>query len=209
MLTWRRYRLRNALLILILSALASTRLVGQWHIGLEVGAVRFWGGSRDDVDGSTSFLPYRPTTLGIGLERQSGRYAFGLQARYAEAGVALVGPEVTVASEGIFTIVGIWPELVARLATVGSNNQLRIHAGPIFEIWDLVDLDSRIRVGAQGSISLDVPLGRRFRGAVAAGGAVTSSPYEEGELDIGGGAPTYELQALWRRSFALSLHYVM
>ena len=199
--------LRAVLFILVISTFATSPLPGQWRVGLEVGAARFWGGSRDNVDGSTSFIPYRPTTFGIALERQSGQYALGLQVRYAEAGVALVGPEVTIASEGVFTLVSISPEVVARIATLGSNTQLRVHAGPLVEIWDIIDLDSRTRVGAQGSVSLDVPLGGRFRGAVVAGLGVAPSPYNEGELDLGGGAPTYELRALWQRSFGVSLHY--
>jgi hypothetical protein len=207
MIAYQARRVADVLLTLIISVVPSSPLSGQWRIGLEVGASRFWGGSRDNVDGGTSFTPYRPTTFGIGLERQAGQYGFGLQARYFEAGVALVGPELTIASEGIFKVVSLAPQVVARLATLGPDNQLRIHAGPLFEVWDIVDLDSRTRLGAQGSVSLDLPLGGRFHGAVTAGAAVIPSPYNEGELDIGGGAPTYELQALWRRSVELSLHY--
>lgn len=207
MLAYLARRFAKLLLAVILSAFPSSPLSGQWHIGLWMGAARFWGGSQDNVDGTTSFLPYRPTTFGIGLERQAGNCGFGLQGRYFQAGVALVGPEVTVSSEGIFKVVSLWPEVVARIATIGLDNQLRIRAGPLLEVWDIVDLDSRTRLGAQGSVSVDVPLGGRFRGAVTAGAAVIPSPYNEGELDIGGGAPTYELRALWRRSFEVTLHY--
>jgi hypothetical protein len=202
-----RSEIRALLLVLIISALVNVPLASQWRVSLEVGAARFWGGSRDNTDGSTSFIPYRPTTFGIGLERQRGRYGFGLQAHYSEAGLALKGPEVTIASDGAFSVVSISPEVVARIATLGSGNQLRIHLGPLFEIWDLIDLDSRTRLGAQGSVSLDVPLGGRFRAAVVGGGAVIPSPYEEGELGVGDGAPIYDLRVLWRRSFALGLHY--
>ena len=201
-------RLRRSLWVLaILLLRGSSPLSAQWFLGLEVGESRFWGGSTDTGGQNTSFVPYRPMTFGLGLERQSGKYAFGVKAHYAESSLALVGAELLLATEGAFTTLSISPEVAARLATPGSGNQLRIHAGPLFEIWDVVDLDSRTRVGAQASISLDVPLGGRFRGAVAAGAAVIPSPYNEGELDAGDCAPTYDLQALWRRSFGVSLHY--
>ncbi|HWN18378.1 MAG TPA: hypothetical protein VNO19_05625 [Gemmatimonadales bacterium] len=182
-------------------------LFGQWRVGTEVGAARFWGGSLDTGGDQTSLRPYRPTTFGLGLERQTGRYAVGLQVHYAEASLALEGPEGVVAAEGAFTIVSISPELAVRIATLGPGNQLRLHAGPLFERWDIIDQDARTRVGAQGSVSLDVPLGGRFDGVALVGVGVTPSPYEEGELDLGGGAPTYELRTLWRRSFALGLRF--
>ncbi len=138
---------------------------------------------------------------------KAARYAAGVQLHYAEASLALEGPDGVVAAEGAFTIVSISPELAVRIATLGPGNELRLHAGPLVEIWDIIDQDSRTRVGAHGSVSLDVPLGGRFGGAVRAGVAATPSPFEEGELDLGNGAPTYDLRTLWRRSFALGLRY--
>jgi hypothetical protein len=121
--------------------------------------------------------------------------------------LALEGPEVTISAKGAFTIVSISPEVAVRVAMLGSGNQLRVHAGPLFERWDLKDLDGRTRVGAQGAVSFDVPVGTRLAGQVVAGGAVTPSPYREGELNLGGGGRTYDLRTLWRRRVALGLRY--
>ena len=197
---------RLSIAVAILSMFASP-LPGQWRLGVELGAARFWGGSRDTGGENTSFVPYRPTIIGVGLERQLGKYGLGLQLRYTEASLALVGPEVAVATEGAFTTFSVAPEAIVRIATLGAGNEFRVHAGPLFEIWDLIDMDSRTRMGAQGSLSLDIPLGERFRGAVLAGGAVVSSPYNEGDLDLGPDAPTYQRRALWRRNFAVGLSY--
>lgn len=198
---------RVPILLAAATILWCSPLFGQWRVGAEVGASRFWGASLDTDGNQTSFRPYRPTTFGFGLERQTGRYAAGLQVRYAEASLALEGPEGVISVGGAFTIVSISPELAVRIATLGSGNQVRLHAGPLFEIWDIIDQDARTRVGAQGAISLDVPLGGRFGGVVLASAAVTPSPYKEGELDLGAGAPTYALRTLWRRSFAVGLRY--
>lgn len=199
--------LRTMPIVLAIVTVWCAPLFGQWRVGAEVGATRFWGASLDTGGDHTSFRPYRPTTFGIGLERQTGRYAAGLHVHYAEASLALEGPAGVISVEGAFTIVSISPELVVRIATLGSGSQLRLHAGPLIEIWDIIDQDARTRVGAQSSVSLDVPLGGRFGGVVLAGAAVTPSPYKEGELDLGNGAPTYALRTLWRRSFALGLQY--
>jgi hypothetical protein len=198
---------RLAFVLAATSVCGSPPLWGQWRLGVEVGAARFWGGSRETGSENLSFVPYRPTTFGIGLERQSGKLGLGLQLQYAEAGLALVGPEAAVVAEGAFTILSISPEAVARLTSIGSNNQLLVHAGPLLEIWDIIDEDARTRLGAQAAVSLDVPLGSRFSAVSRAGLAVTSSPYNDGELDLGGGAPTYERRSLWRRSFSLGLRY--
>ena len=191
----------------VISSAWCTPLSGQWRVGAEVGASRFWGGSLDTGGNHTSIRPYRPTTFGLGVERQSGRYAIGLQIQYADASLALEGPDLIVSAPDAFSIVTVSPEVAVRLATVGAGNQLRLHAGPLIEHWAPVDLKGRTRVGAQGAVSFDVPLGQHFGGTVLAGGAVTPSPYKEGELDVGPGAPTYDLRTLWRRRFAVGLNY--
>lgn len=198
---------KTPVLLSIISLAWCSPLVGQWRIAAEVGVSRFWGASQDTGGDHTSVRPYRPTTFGLGLQRQYGGYAIGVQVQYAEASLALQGPEEVVAVNGAFTIVSISPEVAVRIATVGPGNQLRLHAGPLFEVWDIIDQDSRTRLGVQGAISLDVPLGERFVGTVLGGGAITPSPYKEGELDLGGGAPSYDLRTLWRRRFALGIGY--
>jgi hypothetical protein len=194
-------------LLAILLTAASPPLTAQWRIGVEVGAARFWGGSIDTGGEDTSFRPYRPTTFGVGLERQLGRYAFGFQVHYFEAGLALEGPELVISAGGAFKTVSISPEAIVHIATLGSDNQVRVHAGPVLEIWDIIDNDTRTRLGARAAVSLDVPLGVRFNGMVLGGASITASPYHEGELNLGAGAPTYERRALWRRSFGLGLRY--
>ncbi|MEO7237503.1 MAG: hypothetical protein ABIZ96_02690, partial [Gemmatimonadales bacterium] len=68
--------------------------------------------------------------------------------------------------------------------------------------WSVIDEDSQTRVGAQGAVSLNLPLGGRFAGSLTAGAAVMPSPFGEGQLD-----PPFERRALWRRRFAVGLDY--
>jgi hypothetical protein len=174
----------------------------QWRGSVEVGAERFWGGSFETTGEHRAFRPYRPTTLGIGLERQGERLSIGLQVHYSEAALALEGSDAVVAVDGVFDIIGFAPELVYRLVRVAAVNQLRLHAGPLIEIWTVVDEETRVRAGAQATLSFDVPLGSRFGASILAGAALIASPFNQDELEA-----SYELRPLWRRRFAVAVEY--
>ena len=177
-------------------------LLGQWVVAAEVGADRFWGGSVERTEDERSFLPYRPTTFGLGLERGAGRFAFGIRLRYASASLALEGADGVVAVKGIFATYSVSPELVYQIAAVGPANRLLLHGGPLFEVWRVIDEDAQTRVGMQGGVSLSVPLGGRFAGSVTAGAAFIPSPFSAEQLDS-----DFERRALWRRRIAAGLAY--
>jgi hypothetical protein len=194
--------LRRLLLTLVSGCLACSPAYSQWRGSIELGAERFWGGSYETTGDHRSFRPYRPTTLGIGLERQGGRLSVGLQVHYSEAALALEGSDAVVAVDGVFDIIGLAPELAYRLVRVGTVNQLRLHAGPLIEIWSVIDEETRVRAGAQATLSFDVPLARRFGASIIGGAALVASPFNRDELEA-----SYELRTLWRRRFAVALGY--
>jgi hypothetical protein len=177
-------------------------VLAQWTLGTEVGSDRFWGGSVETTAERRSFRPYRPTTFGMRLERRHGRLGVGMRLRYTSAGLALEGPDALSAVKGVFTIYSVSPEVVYRIATVGPANQLLMHGGPLFEVWSVIDENSETRVGVQGAVSLNLPLGGRFGGSIMAGAALIPSPFGNAQLD-----PSFERRALWRRRFAVGLDY--
>jgi hypothetical protein len=176
--------------------------LAQWTAGVEVGANRYWGGSIELGGEGRSFRPYRPTTVGIGLERSGKSLSLGLQVHYSQAGLGLEGEGAAAIVEGVFEVLSVSPELVRRLVTIGPLTELRLHAGPLFEVWDIIDEETKLRVGAETALSLDIPLGGRFGGSLRAGVAVTPSVFAEGQL-----GSAFEPRALWSRRFALGLHY--
>jgi hypothetical protein len=174
----------------------------QWSMGVEIGAERFWGGSAEISPPHRSFRPYRPTAFGAVVERKGSRVGIALRLRYTQASLALEGNDAVVAVKGVFKVYGASPELSYRVASLGAQNELWLHGGPLFEVWSIIDEGSRTRIGAQGSVSLDVPLGGKFGASLSAGAALMRSPFVEDDLDT-----TYELRALWRRRFAVGLQY--
>jgi hypothetical protein len=189
------------LLALVLASALPQRALAQWYIGLEIGSERFWGGSVENTPEGRSFRPYRPTTLGAVLDRRGGTLGAAFRLRYTDAGMALEGGDALVAVKEVFTVVSASPEISYRVATLGGN-QVLLHAGPLVEHWSLIDQESRVRVGAQGAVSVNVPLGGRFAMALVADVAVVGSPFGRDELD-----PSYDLRALWRRGFAAGVRY--
>jgi hypothetical protein len=196
-MTWAR----GFLLQVLWGSIWATAGLGQWRTNLEIGSNRFWGGSAE-IDGEhRSFLPYRPTFFGIGIERHGQRLGAGLQFHYSQASLGLEGSDAVVAVKGIFKTFSIAPELSYRLARV-AENQLRLLGGPLLEAWSIADEQTRLRAGVQLSLSLDIPLGAKFGGSILGGAALIPSPFNEGEL-----TPTYERTALWRRELALRISY--
>lgn len=175
---------------------------GQWAVGFEVGSNRFWGSSVETAEPHRSFRPYRPTTLGVGLERRGERLGAALHLRYSGASIALEGEDAAVVVKGVFSHYQASPELVYRIATLGSSNDLRLHAGPVFELWRAEGEDSQVRAGVQGAVSLRIPVGGRLAASLTAGAAVTPSPFSDTQLLDG-----YERRTLWRRSVVAGLEY--
>ncbi|HEY6074183.1 MAG TPA: hypothetical protein VIV15_12545 [Anaerolineales bacterium] len=175
---------------------------GQWALGFEVGSDRFWGSSIEIADPHRSFRPYRPTTVGMGLELRRHRLGAALHLRYAGASIALEGDDAAVVVKGVFSHYQASPELVYRIATLGSTNQLRLHAGPVFELWSVEGEESQLRAGLQGAVSIRIPFGGRLAGLLTAGAAVTASPLTQEQLLNG-----YKCRALWRRSVAGGIEY--
>jgi|tagenome__1003787_1003787.scaffolds.fasta_scaffold20836730_2 hypothetical protein len=196
--------LRNwvATLALVSSVLFPSLAMSQWRVRAEVGADRFWGGAQEEGGEGRSVTPYRPTTWGLALERRGGGKAgFALQLRYEQASLAVAGGGAAAVVEGVFSSFTASPELVYRVLALGPNT-LRLHIGPVVEIWDLLDSPTRARFGGQTGLSLSIPLGGRFEGSLIGGFSVIPSIYDPEDLP-----ETYSRQALWRRHFGVGLEY--
>ncbi len=190
------------------AALASWLLImpsalrAQWSLSGGVRAPRFAGGAVESASGR-SLRPYRPTVFELGLEREGGRVGVGLRLHYASSSLALEGDAGIAAVKDALSVYGAQPEVSIRLTHVGQEGILRLYGGPLLEVWDLGDEVSHTRLGVAAALSLEIPFGHRWAGAVRAGGAVTpSSPFTEADLES-----SFEPRALWRREIAGSLRY--
>jgi hypothetical protein len=185
----------------LLLAGVSHEAPAQWVASADVTAARFWGGS-GEVDGDRSFRPYRPTIVGLGLERQLFGISLGVRGYYASASLALEGNDGFAAVKNALDLHGVALELSRGIATLGQAVNVVIYGGPLIEAWDLADQSSRTQTGFSASIGLGVALGGRFSGAIKAGAAVTASPFSTSDLEAG-----FEPHTLWRREVSGRLRY--
>src|SRR5918994_1580855 len=162
------------------SCVLSSSVEGQWSVGAEVGADRFWGGSIENTEDERSFHPYRPTTLGAHVQWERHNLGVGIRLGYMSAGLALEGADAAVVAKNVFSVYSMAPEVLYRVAIVGPAN----------------------RLGVQGRLALHVPLGLKLEGVLSAGAALMPSPFAKGQLE-----PPFERRALWRRSLTAGLQY--
>ena len=193
---------RIALFLVVSLAGASRQAPAQWVLTAEIGAARFWGASAETGGSGRSFRPYRPTLVGLGLERQGRRLGWGVRLLYAGASLALEGEDAVSAVKGALNLYEVAPEVSIGLKQLSSGPQFRLCAGPLVEIWELGTETSHVRVGAHAGIGLQLPLSGRVSAGVGANLAVTPSPFNDGDLVAG-----YEPRTLWRRGVTASLRY--
>ncbi len=196
-----RLRLVSNGLALLLLAAASPEAAAQWAVSADVTSARFWGGSVE-ADGNRAFRPYRPTILGLGLERAGKTMGGDLRGYHASASLALEGPDAVVAVNAALSLYGVAAELSARIASLGNGGRVIIYGGPLVEVWRLAGESSNTVAGFTASIAVQVPLGGRFSGLIKAGAAVTASPFSTSDLDAG-----FNPAALWRREVSGRLRY--
>jgi hypothetical protein len=180
----------------------SSPLAAQWSAAIQLGSDRFWGGSTDNTEEHRSFLPYRPSTFSAALHHRGNRIGMGVRLGYSEAALGLEGSTAVIAAKGVFAIYSVAPDVSYRVATIGAGNTVLLQAGPLLELWDIVDQGTRTRFGGHAGVALLVPIGGRFSAMMSGSLAVLPSPFDEGELP-----DEFEVQTLWRRGLAGGLEY--
>ena len=171
-----------------------------WGVTIEASELRFHGTSADtSSEGAGSFRPYRPTAVGLRVER-GGAVRLGLGVLYGSGPAALTGPDVTIAAEtDPLTLLELAPSISVHVTRIGSGS-LRLAGGPVVDRWAWSVAPTRWRVGGEISAGLEAPLGAASGLVVRVGLARSASVLEEADLPA-----TFARRASWRRSVALGL----
>jgi hypothetical protein len=192
----------RAVLAGMLSLVTPHHGMAQWTVSAGIRSPRF-SGAAVEPGTDRSLHPYRPTMLEIGLERGRHHVGAGVYLLYASCSLALEGSEAVAAIKDAISVYGIRPEVGLRLSRLGAEGTVRLHVGPLLEVWQLPDIRSHWRMGVAASVGLDLRLGGPWSASARLGGAVTpASPFRREDLES-----PLEPRALWRREGAVALHY--
>ena len=189
-------------LVLGLLIAARPALAAQWSLAVEATASSYGGTSRDGGADPTAFRPHHPTSVGLRVDRRFGGMAVGVGAALAGSDLIAENSSVGAILKDALDLFEVAPEVAVILGRTGSGLAVRVHAGPLIDIWSPEGADTRTRTGGQVGFSLEWPVSRRFAGSLRGAAAVTASLFREGELP-----PGFERRAMWRRSVSLGLRY--
>ena len=183
--------LTRALMLLVVLAAPADAQSG-WGINLEVGIQRLWGAS-GPLPGSEelAFRPYRPTYVGVRVDRNVGGLRFGFGARYAQCAAGGEYPGgATLFTEG-FTLLELAPEAGMRVVRLGYGAAVRGFGGPVISIWGPPDDASRARLGARVGVEVEAPVGSRVGLVTRVHGGVGGSALDEDDVPAG-----YEVRSM-------------
>jgi hypothetical protein len=170
------------LLAVVALAVPAGVCAAQWGLSAEVGVARFGGTARDSSGASLG--PYRPTTLGVRVDRARGAVRVGVGLMYARTGLAGEQNQTAVVFYDRASLVEAAPEISLEIARFGAGVVTRVEAGPTLSVWD-VDGVSRTRVGARGAVAFEWPLTGRCTGSVRATGVLSGSVMNRDETPAG------------------------
>jgi len=190
--------------LLVLGLLIAGRpaLVAQWSVAVEATASYYGGTSRDGEADPTAFRPHHPTSVGLRVDRRFGRLGLGVGAALAGADLVAENNSVGAILKDALDLFEVAPEVALLLGRTGPGLAVRVHAGPLIDVWSPQGGDTRTRLGGQAGLSLEWPATRRFAGSLRGAAALTGSLFKQGELP-----PGFERRAMWRRSVSLGLRY--
>jgi len=177
-------------------------LAAQWSAVAEVGRVDFHGGAFDtsSVADPATIRPSPGRAYSLHVRRQVSTFGVGLGVLYSSTGVGAEGKNVIVEEKGVLKFYEVAAEVLILLAKPGAGGALRLHLGPLLDIWSLTGEKDRTRVAAQIAVSLDWPMIGAVAGTFRAGVALGPSAWLDDELPDG-----YERRMIWRRAFTAGI----
>ncbi len=195
--------MRSLVVVGLLVTLPGAVVLGQWHVGLEVGSTRYGGSARDTSNGTgpPTLRPGAAPVIGLWVTRTMGRLGAALRVSFAKPGLAADGNDLTVVDKSSGELIDVAMLVAVRVGGIGPSGAIRAELGPALHLWKFGD-NMHGRLGALGAMAYEWPVAGRFSGAIRVEGALSRSWFEDGDLP-----PEYDLRPTLRYGVTLGLRY--
>lgn len=204
-----RFERWSALVICLLVVTTSTIPVaaaqeGQWRASLGAGQTWFSGGVTDTTNSGIDFTLTPAVSWALAADRQFGHIRLGVQLSYLSANAQATGPALRVVDPNFhlrqWGVTALLTLPVLRAGTGGAG--LSLSAGPALGWWNVTDADSRTTFGGVAALQFAAPITPGWKLLASAGGSVSGSPFEAGELPV-----EYIPATLWSGQVGLGVQY--
>ena len=156
--------------LLGLLLVSQPRLAAQWSVAVEATASYYGGTSRNGEADPTAFRPHHPTSLGLRVDRRFGRWGVGVGAAVAGADLIAENGSVGAILKDALDLFEVAPEVALLLGRTGPGLGVRVHAGPLIDVWSPQGGDTRTRLGGQAGLFARVAGDAAVRRLPARGG---------------------------------------
>jgi len=177
---------------------------GQWRASLGAGQTWFNGGVTDTTNSGVDFTLTPSVTWALAADRQFGHVRLGVQFSYLSANVQATGPGLRLVDPSFYLrqwgVTALVTVPVLRVGTGGAG--LSLSAGPALGWWNATDSDSRTTFGGVAALQFAAPITPGWKLLASAGGSVSGSPFEAGELPV-----EYIPATLWSGQVGLGVQY--
>ena len=161
------------LIVFPLSAGAQTR----WSLGFEVGRATYSSAAYDTSADQVHLRPGAPILYSLRLARELG---LALAVGYATSEWAVNIEDFRILTGDALRLFEVTPEVSYRLSTSSTGAAVRLHAGPLFDVWFPTGVVARLGVGALVGGALSLPLTALSVGGVS--GSFLNAEDESAEI---------------------------
>lgn len=173
--------MRSAFTMLVLFAPTTMVAQARWSLGVEVGGTTYSAAAHDTSVDQVHLRPGYPTIYTVRLARESDRFGVALGVGFASSEWAVNIDDFRILTGDGLALFEIAPEVSARIARTSAGATLRVHTGPIFDVWVPSGEDPRQRLGAQLGLALALPLAQAWKVTIRSDMALSRSFLNEDE----------------------------
>lgn len=167
--------MRPTLSLALLALLAAPPAAAQttWRLSAEIGRTSYSWAVRDTSADPVSLRPWHPSIWSLRLARDARRFGLAFTFGFAFGAEGGTVADFTILPGTDLNLAEFAPEVRYLLHRTTTGAELRVHAGPVADIWWPTAATARMRLGAQAGGEFSLPYSERWAVTLRGDAAIT------------------------------------